>query len=224
MLNRPVVHELDSNAIYLRSLEINLHHKKLNAIRHRKNQFESEQSTTRYYKRYVKFKDQAERSTPYYGFHNCLAIKRDNKKLAEKLLDIQTRANKKVLDDQTTKVIKTRNKFYKSIRMLKAKQLSEDNRDFGKRLMNRSGYINVKKMENDFVLHQKFFNQLRRIKPRNKSCEDLTSEFNYNLTMNKTEQKKHNKISIGSNFYITNQSSNNRRLVKNNSMGSLPSL
>ena len=51
MLNRPVVHELDSNAIYLRSLEINLHHKKLNAIRHRKNQFESEQSTTRYYKR-----------------------------------------------------------------------------------------------------------------------------------------------------------------------------
>ena len=55
MLNRPVVHELDSNAIYLRSLEINLHHKKLNAIRHRKNQFESEQSTTRYYKRYVKF-------------------------------------------------------------------------------------------------------------------------------------------------------------------------
>ena len=41
MLNRPVVHELDSNAIYLRSLEINLHHKKLNAIRHRKNQFET---------------------------------------------------------------------------------------------------------------------------------------------------------------------------------------
>ena len=40
MLNRPVVHELDSNAIYIRSLDINLHHKKLNAIRQRKNLYE----------------------------------------------------------------------------------------------------------------------------------------------------------------------------------------
>lgn len=40
MLNRPVVHELDSNAIYIRGLDINLHHKKLNAIRQRKNLYE----------------------------------------------------------------------------------------------------------------------------------------------------------------------------------------
>ena len=40
MLNRPVVHELDLNAIYIRSLDINLHHKKLNAIRQRKNLYE----------------------------------------------------------------------------------------------------------------------------------------------------------------------------------------
>ena len=40
MLNRPVVHELDSNAIYIRGLDINLHHKKLNAICQRKNLYE----------------------------------------------------------------------------------------------------------------------------------------------------------------------------------------
>ena len=223
MLNRPLVHELDSNAIYLRSIEINLHHKKLNAIRNRKNQFESEQSTTRYYKRFIKFKNQAERSTPYYGFHNCLAIRRDNRKMAEKLDNIQKRDNKTLLDDTITKVVNTRNKFSNSVRMLKQKQLYEDNRDFRQRLMNRSGFIDGKKLEEDFIIHQKIFNQLRRIKPRNRSCENYSNKINsYSVKIN---QLKINNIFINVislNKEQLNSQISNPKLTKNKSMESLP--
>ena len=151
MLNRPVVHELDSNAIYIRSLDINLHHKKLNAIRQRKNLYEIDPVIR--LKKDSNPREHVKHITPFYGINYSIVVQQDNLTLANKISNIQNRDNKQLVDDQLSSIIKTRKKFSDSIRQLKKKQLLEDNRDVGIRLINRAGYIDVKKMEDDFILN-----------------------------------------------------------------------
>lgn len=185
MLNRPIVHELDSNAInamYIRGLDINLHHKKLNAIRQRKNLYEIDPLIR--LKKDSNSKNHVKRITPFYGINYSIVVQQDNLTLANKLSNIQNRDNKQLVDDQLSSIIKTRKKFSDSIRQLKKKQLLEDNRDFGIRLINRAGYIDVKKMEDDFKLNQRFLNQLRRIKPRNMSCENINRDKSKSTSRN----------------------------------------
>ena len=98
-------------------------------------------------------KNHVKRIAPFYGINYSIVVQQDNQTLANKLSNIQNRDNKQLVDDQLSSIIKTRKKFSDSIRQLKKKQLLEDNRDVGIRLINRAGYIDVKKMEDDFILN-----------------------------------------------------------------------
>lgn len=122
MLNRPIVHELDSNAInamYIRGLDINLHHKKLYAIRQRKNLYEIDPLIR--LKKDSNSKNHVKRITPFYGINYSIVVQQDNLTLANKLSNIQNRDNKQLVDDQLSSIIKTRKKFSDSIRQLKKK-------------------------------------------------------------------------------------------------------
>ena len=94
-------------------------------------------------RRYQNSKEHIKHITPFYGIKNNIVVQQDNQTLANKLAYIQSRGNKQLVDDQISSIIKTRKKFTDSIRQLKRKQLLEDNRDFGIRLINRSGYIDL---------------------------------------------------------------------------------
>lgn len=75
-------------------------------------------------------------------------------------------------------------------------------------------------MEDDFILNQRLLNQLRRIKPRNKSCENINRDKSKSTS--RFSEHKLKKKSKGSNIYITNINQN--QMNKNNSMCSLPSI
>lgn len=171
MLNRPVVHELDSNSIFLREQEIALHRKKLTQIKNRKNPYEIESSTSLFQKRFSKMKFQAEKVNPFGGFHNSLHIKKNNNYLTNKINKISKRSNKTIFPDFLQQSVRTRNRFNESIRYLKEKQLIEDNQEFSYRLNHKTSCINIRKIEEDFVLHQKLIHKLKRIKPKQSSID-----------------------------------------------------
>lgn len=167
MLIRPVVHELDSNAVFLRRKLIALHHKKLSQIKERKNIFEMETSTSLFQKQLMKMKMQSEKLNPNSGFHNSLNIKENNNYLTCKLNKIAKRAIKTIFPDILSDNIKTRNKSSQSIKALYDKKIDEDNLFFNSRLSQKSSCINIKKLEEDYKLNQQVYKRLRRIKPKN---------------------------------------------------------
>lgn len=167
MLIRPVVHELDSNAVFLRQKLIALHHKKLSQIKERKSIFEMETSTSLFQKQLMKMKMQSEKLNPNSGFHKSLNIKENNNYLTRKLNKISKRANKTIFPDILSDNIKTRNKSSQSIKALYDKKIDEDNLFFNSRLSQKSSCINIKKLEEDYKLNQQVYKRLRRIKPKN---------------------------------------------------------
>lgn len=173
MLFRPVVHELDSNAVFLRQQIIALHHKKLSQIKTRKNLFEVETSTSLSQKQLMKMKMQGEKLNPNSGFHNSQTIKENNDYLINKIAKIKKRSNKTIFPDLFLENTKTRNKSNLNIKAIRNKQIEEDNHLFNSRLSQKSSCINVKKMEEDFKLSQAVYKRLRRIKPSNISVNNI---------------------------------------------------
>ena len=87
MLKKPIIHEFDYNSIFLRDRHIEIHQKKLNQIKKRKNQFNMYNSESEFFpKRKQSPLNNIEHGKNYF-------IDRDNRYLCEKLTKISSSTN-----------------------------------------------------------------------------------------------------------------------------------
>src|SRR5687767_5764948 len=104
MLHKPIVHEFNNNSVYLRSKEMEIHMKKLNQIKKRKNKFNLSTGAgglnllgttdNELFKNKLKAKN-----SPSKGFKivQNYFIDRDNRYLCDKLYAISSRENNYVV-------------------------------------------------------------------------------------------------------------------------------
>jgi hypothetical protein len=99
MLNKPIVHEFDNNLVYLRNKEMELHLKKLNQIKSRKNAFastmHSNSSLGDILNNNHNLNITKRKNSPDRGFRivQNYFIDRDNRYLCDKLYEISCRNN-----------------------------------------------------------------------------------------------------------------------------------
>jgi hypothetical protein len=134
MLYRPVVHEFDNNSLFLRGKELELHQKKLNEIKNRKNKFSmsltSDSDTFNFRKK----------SPTQMNVVKSYLVEKDNKYLYEKLFKISSRDNKLLngsISGRCTSISDTRVKATSIVRHIQEKKIMEENLDMLKRISER---------------------------------------------------------------------------------------
>lgn len=221
MLKKTICEELDSNLAFYRKLDISLHKKRLAAIFRRKNIFDSDHSTSIYTNQYMKYKNQADKAnfqlSSLYDYHQARLIKNNNDILYNKIKKIRVRDNSTLANDKLIGYIKTRNKFFDYVRKAEQKKIEENNKKFSKRLSSSVGYINSKRLEEEFQANQKLFLQLKKVKPLrsfDKKDAELSGNNGTCISINEASTFRN---SVG-------RTRNGPRMTKNNSAPVLPLL